>query len=348
MESRVLNYDVAIVGQGIAGTLLSWFLYKLGKKVLIIDDNFNGAASKVAAGIVNPITGKNFVQSWRISEFLPVAIQTYNELSDFLDIKTYSKTNIIRSLYNIEDENSWQAKAIDPQSELYIKSTPDFSEFSGKVDHQFAYGELQGTFTVNMFEIIEQFRDKWDKNGSYLKEKFDYFQLNIGENGFYYQEHMFDSIVFCEGFKATYNPFFPEIGMAPSKGEVLIIKIPGAPFKKMYKDKIFIVHQSDELYWLGSGYEWDTLDENPTKQKYEMLLYEAKRILKIPFEVIDHRAAIRPTMHNRRPILKVHHNIPGMYLFNGLGTKGASIGPYLARQFARFIDKGNPDDLVIS
>lgn len=76
-------YDFVVVGQGLAGTLLSYFLHKNGKSVLIIDDNFKGSSSKVAAGIVNPITGKNFIKSWRIHDFLPEARRTYDELHHF-------------------------------------------------------------------------------------------------------------------------------------------------------------------------------------------------------------------------------------------------------------------------
>ena len=60
------EFDFIVVGQGIAGTLMAWNLHLAGKKVLIIDDHHSGSSSLVAAGIVNPITGKNYVTSWRI------------------------------------------------------------------------------------------------------------------------------------------------------------------------------------------------------------------------------------------------------------------------------------------
>ncbi len=343
-----LYFDIAIVGQGIAGTLMAWFLFKHGKKVLIIDDDFKGSSSKIAAGIVNPITGKNFVNSWRIHEFLPVAIEAYDDLSDFLGIKTYTKANIVRSLYTIEDENKWLSKAGGSDGSQYIVPYPDLSEFSGKVDPQFSYGELQGTFSVHIFDLMKSFRKKWVQNDSYLKDTFNYNELTILPESLQYKNYFFKEIVFCEGYKALNNPYFTEIGFAPSKGEVLILKIPGAPFKKMYKDGVFIMHQEDDLYWVGSGYEWDTLDESPTEKKFQLLSKQAKRILKIPYEVVDHRAAIRPTMHDRRPIFLVHKEIDGMYLFNGLGTKGASISPFLARQFSRYIIGKNPENLIFA
>ena len=55
-------FDFAVVGQGISGTLISYFLAKAGKNVLVMDNNYIGSSSKVAAGIVNPITGKKFIK----------------------------------------------------------------------------------------------------------------------------------------------------------------------------------------------------------------------------------------------------------------------------------------------
>jgi glycine/D-amino acid oxidase-like deaminating enzyme len=348
METKAIFYDYAIVGQGIAGTLLAWNLHKQGKKVLIIDDNYLSSSSIIAAGIVNPITGKNFTLSWRINEFLPTALDTYEELSQFLGIKTYTKANIIRALHSVMDENTWLSRTSDPLINQYMVASADFTQFEGKVERPFGYGELTQSFYVHIYDILTSFRDRWKERGDYIHHKFDYDSLKVIENGFTYKQHSFGGIVFCEGYKAIYNPFFKDIGLAPSKGEILIIHIEGSPFSKMYKDGIFIVRQPDGNYWVGSGYEWNTTNENPSEKHYNILVQELHRILKVPFQILSHKAAIRPTMLRRRPIFLVHASISGMYLFNGLGTKGSSIGPYTAKKFAQYLINRNPLDLVLN
>ena len=74
-----MQIDILIVGQGICGTMLSWFLNKAGKSFLVIDDNNANTPSKVAAGIINPVTGRRFVYSWMIDIVMPFAAETYNE-----------------------------------------------------------------------------------------------------------------------------------------------------------------------------------------------------------------------------------------------------------------------------
>ena len=61
------------------------------------------------------------------------------------------------------------------------------------------------------------------------------------------------------------------------------------------------------------------------------------KILTIPYEIVDHKAAIRPSTIDRRPFLGLHpeHNCLG--ILNGLGTKGASLAPYFVNQFVEFL-----------
>jgi len=42
-------------------------------------------------------------------------------------------------------------------------------------------------------------------------------------------------------------------------------------------------------------------------------------------------------MHDRRPVFLKHGVKDGMYLFNGLGTKGSSIGPFAAKMFCNYL-----------
>jgi len=69
MGDKIIDY--IIVGQGLAGSLLAYELMQEGKLVCIVDEHHLGAASAVAAGIINPITGRRFAKSWRIDELLP-------------------------------------------------------------------------------------------------------------------------------------------------------------------------------------------------------------------------------------------------------------------------------------
>ena len=82
--------DILIVGQGLAGSLLAWSLIQRGQTVCVVDDKHPNAASRVAAGLINPITGRRLVKSWNIDRFYPVAAQQYKALE-----KTFSQQLLI-------------------------------------------------------------------------------------------------------------------------------------------------------------------------------------------------------------------------------------------------------------
>jgi len=68
-----------IVGQGLAGTCLAWHLWRRGVPFRIVDRE-SGGSSRVAAGLINPVTGKNFEPTPRVADFLPEAIAFYQEM----------------------------------------------------------------------------------------------------------------------------------------------------------------------------------------------------------------------------------------------------------------------------
>jgi glycine/D-amino acid oxidase-like deaminating enzyme len=80
-----MKVDYLVAGCGLSGVLLSWSLIKAGRSVIVFDDRQMHTASRVAGGIINPVTGKRMVRTWLIEELLPFARQTYGELGDELN-----------------------------------------------------------------------------------------------------------------------------------------------------------------------------------------------------------------------------------------------------------------------
>jgi glycine/D-amino acid oxidase-like deaminating enzyme len=60
--------------------------------------------------------------------------------------------------------------------------------------------------------------------------------------------------------------------------------------------------------------------------------------------IIDQPAGIRPSTRDARPFLGAHPTEQGLYIFNGLGSKGASLAPTLSREMADYIFQGKPLD----
>ena len=73
------HYNNLIIGQGLAGSLLAWHLLQADQSVMVIDNDNPCAASRVAAGLINPVTGKRLVKASGVESHLATARACYAE-----------------------------------------------------------------------------------------------------------------------------------------------------------------------------------------------------------------------------------------------------------------------------
>lgn len=339
--------DYLIVGQGLAGSVLAWMLLQKGKKIAIIDQHHVGASSAVAAGIINPITGRRFVKSWRYDELLQSAQAFYTQIEQNFQTSFFHQRNILRVLFNNKEENDLWARSAQDDYAAYIKDESDLENYEGKLQPYFSISELQGAAQLDIPLFINKIKDYFIEQEVLVQETFDHDQLSMHEDHALYKAFKADKVIFCEGHHAQNNPFFAYLPFVPAKGEVLEVRI-DAQFQKMLKHNIFIVPLSKpNHYWVGATYEWDFEDDKPTIANKTKLLERLKEAINVPFEVVAHHAAIRPTVKDRRPFLGIHPTMTELAIFNGFGTKGASLIPFWATQFVAFLENDGSLDAEV-
>lgn len=326
------SFDYFIIGQGLAGTLLAHQLRSANQKVLLIDRKKAGAASPIAAGIINPITGRRFVKSWMIEKLLPIAKETYQNLSNLLKIPLFSDQSILRALKDVGDENEWTTRCAYPDFAAYVKGLIDPIKFPQGLTPPMQMGELTGGMQVRIPDLIRTYREYALQQHFLLEEAFTHQDLKVTSNEVSYQEYTASKAVFCEGFYIRENPWFGYLPMVLAKGETFVIKAPELQLDKLYKNKLIYAPLGDQHFWAGATYEWNFKDALPSQAGYQQLLKKIKSDLSVDFEVVQHYAAIRPTVDDRRPLLGIHPKHASLAVFNGLGTKGASLGPYWAER----------------
>lgn len=333
-------HDYIIVGQGIAGTLVAHFLLQKGKKVLVIDNQHHQASSMVAAGLINPITGRNFVKSWRIDELIPFAIKTYQELEQQLDISILATKNVAMLFNTVKTENDWLVRSSNPDVIDYVTKDFDLDFYKDFLEDVQNGVEFKQAGRVRLKELVLAYKALLQNQENYLEEQFDYQALEVSSNQVTYKAISARRIIFAEGFQATQNPYFNYLPFAPAKGDILLVNIPNYPAKdKLVKHGIFIIHLKDDLYWIGSTYNRDYKTIDPTAKARKSLEERLRRVLKLPFEVIEHLTAIRPTVRDRRPFIGQHPHLKALYLFNGMGAKGSYLSPLFAAEFVAYLEQ---------
>src|SRR4051812_31411651 len=103
-------FNYIVVGQGIAGTMLSWSLMQQGQRVLVVDNYNPSSATNVSAGITNPITGRRFVKTWLIDEITPLINATYKQFEKQFSDQFFYPVSILKILDSVKAQNDWSAR----------------------------------------------------------------------------------------------------------------------------------------------------------------------------------------------------------------------------------------------
>ena len=335
-----MKYDYLIVGQGLAGSTLAHKLLAKGKKVLVYDQEKSETSSKVAAGIMNPVTGRRFVKSWRFDEFYQSAKSYYQKFEVENNVSIFHEIEIRRALFNHEEQHDFLAKIEQEAYATYLSELSVDQNLKLNFIDALAWVGIKGA-RLDFGPYLESIKATLIDSDAYKKSYLKASQINKDVDLYSYESNTFEKVVFCEGFEMKENPFFKDLPTVPAKGEVLFVKVPGLQRDKIYKHKCFLVPLVDgETFWVGSTYEWDFEDEQPTEVKRAFLVDKLKQSLNVPFEIVGHKAAVRPTGKDRRPYLGESKDSQNLYLFNSFGTKGASLVPYWADRMIEFMEQG--------
>lgn len=342
------KYDYIIVGQGLAGTLLYWYLHRAGKKVLVVDAG-KASASMAAAGIINPMTGRNYVKTWMADTLLPFARECYREMEQALGQNFYHELPIYRALHSVKEENDWMARVADPDYAAYAGEIESGSGLATYLKDAVSYGVVKGAARVDLPLLINAVRKQIEDRGDFVRASLQPEELEEREGWWHWGNYASRGIVFCEGYHAVYNSAFNYLPFAPAKGNILLVSSETKlPFN--LRDEYFVTPLGDGRYWIGSGYRWGEWDTEVNPEDIEKMLDFAHSRLAFSFQEHGRLAGIRPATRTRRPVMGPHPEHKSWFIFNGLGTKGTSLGPYFAKSMADYltVQRPLPEEVAIS
>jgi len=333
--------DVLVIGQGICGTFLTWQLEQKGLSFVVIDDDRPATASRAAAGLINPVTGRRIVKTWMIDELLSFAEKAYGDLGATLQLHCFKQTQVV-DLFPTAQMRLAFLQRLEEDSQ-YLQLPADDHHYEQLFRYDLGYGIIAPCYLADLPKLLPAFRRRLLQQNTLIEAPFDQQALIVEEQRVQYKDLTARMVIFCDGIESFGNPYFSRLPFAPNKGEALIIDAPSlAATTTVFKKGMTLAPWKDGLYWVGSSYEWSFTDPGPTqvfRQRTEALL---KDWLKVPFRITDHIASVRPATLERRPFVGFHPSHPAVGILNGMGTKGCSLAPYFAHQLTEHITEGRP------
>jgi len=334
-----MKYDYLLVGHGLAGSILAHTLAAAGHKILVLDQPQANAASRVAAGLMNPLAGKRLAKSWLADTLVPFATHFYQELEQITGQTFFHSQPILKLFSSVEEQNNWMGKSAGNQYGEFVKEVLTTLPASAEIKQEQGgiIIDKGGYVDVNLLlTCLEKIRREKDEIRT---ETFRFSDLQIQDSGIQYQNMAAKEIIFCEGYQGATNPFFGWLPFSLNKGEILDIETDIVANEYIYNKAVYVLSIGEKQWRIGATYNWRQVDDFISSEGRQELEIKLKNLLKLPFTVINQKAGIRPAVRDRRPLIGTHPKHPNVHLFNGMGSKGVMMAPYLAHHFEQVLSR---------
>lgn len=305
--------DIILVGDGIAGFCMAHYISKAGLAFKWFGNNRAGA-SKAASGIINPVSGLRYSNTFGLEAALPITKELYGSCdaikpTQILDFLTTANTKE----YFLKKIDNPALSIMDWSNSFPLKAT--FEQV----------GCINEVYQVDLGKFFESAANQIKK-----QETFDYNSLELEADSIKYNDIVAEKIIFCDGY-APQNIYTKRFNFKPNKGQALIINCPSLKCDSILKHEYTFVPLGNDDYWVGASFEWEFEREQPTTLFLVEATNKLKSILKTEFKIKQHLAGIRPSTADRIPFVGFLDAMPQVGILNGLGTKGVLWAPWMAK-----------------
>lgn len=323
-----MSIKFGIVGLGIAGSLLALELEDAGFDVTVIDDNNSSSATRIAAGLMNPILGPKLTLSPLFPTHWAQSIARYRHLEHRFKTKFLTEIPLQRLLSQSELD-LWQHKKDLPAFSGWIENTPDISPVWNA-----SFGAIEyRSFQLNTHVFLNSVREWYANTNKRIDQTFLHSDCSVLKNRIQWKDWNFDAVVFCEGARGAENPWLKSIEFRPAKGEILTVQCARYRDSKIVNWGKWLIPVEGATYKLGASAYWNWPDLKPNPHQIDSLVNSLRSRFNDEFTVEKIESGIRPSTRNRNPVFGFSPETTGIGTINGLGGTGILYGPIIANQF---------------
>lgn len=338
----MLQVDILVIGQGISGTFLSYYLQCSGYSFVVINDGWQHAASLAAGGLVNPVTGRRVVKTWKADELLPFTWNAYKQISQVIQQELIEPKSMLAFPTAPDMVQAYQ-KRLDESQHFIKKFEGDAHALRSLFAVPFNIFSIAPCYLIQVTKLLLEWKHYLHPN--LFIENFDEQALEVFEDHVQYRNISAKKIIYCNGVQAGNSRFWRNLPFVQNKGQALVVEIPGLDSRHLYKfASLTLSHLEGDNWYAGSSHELNFETAAPTADYFQQTKNALSFFIKIPYKIIDQLSALRPATVERRPFVGFHpqHSVVG--ILNGMGTKGCSLAPWFAHEFVQNLKHNKPID----
>ncbi len=354
--------DVVIIGGGVAGCSVAYFLAQMDIKSIIVENREIGSqASGYSAGGLNPLQGEGMpgpLAAFALHSF-DLNMNLWSKLHDesgidfhprFVEVikLAFDQSEIphLKEAFDIYDTSAgfsaqWieHADLYDLEPRLSKEILRGLCTYGNTVldSHLYTKALFQAANKRGSSLITGEVTGLQKKGGRITGVTLNTETLSC------------DSIVLANGPWSSIGSEWlsTSIPVKPLKGEILRMKPPigGIPSHDFTSTEASLFCRADGLLWVGATEEWKGFDDQPSIHARRTLLDGAIRMLPTLSEsvIVKQTACLRPVTPDWLPILGKVPGWQNAYLATGAGKKGILMSAGMGKAIADIITTGSTE-----
>jgi glycine/D-amino acid oxidase-like deaminating enzyme len=329
---------------------MAWQAHFRGWAVALVDRLDPETSSRVAAGLVTPVTGSRGAASWRWNEYYWPANRFYRSTERKTGRSFWGIAPTLKIFANQQECDLYGERWLNPKPE------PDEAEIHASLIATHRGSGLLAPFGACSFEpaarlntqaYLEATKEYFDSLGAFwIADISGDQEINVLHSNEVAVESLdvtAKRLVFCQGIQARTNRFFNRLPLHPARGDILQVESPMVNSDLVVHGSVWSVPIGAQQYLIGATYDRlalhnrvDDWDEDAMRFRSQLML-RWESMTQGTFSTGEHRmvaqrAAVRPASYDRHPLLGQHDEYDNLYCLNGLGSKGTLMAPHLAVQ----------------
>ncbi len=351
--------DVLIVGAGISGAAIAYFLTKEGVKPLVVEkDAFGSHASGFAYGMCLPVEGVDLPstmlpltveairlhkllaaelkeatgidESWRLMRCLLLSFDEADADDSKASVSVMRQRGVASGWLDAED-----VRAIEPRLSPEVKGALELPETGVLEAYRHTLALVEGAerrgATFRQGEVVD------------VKREAGAFRARLAQG----DEILADRLVLAMGpwASAAEKWLGVRCPVYPLKGQILRLDVaPAMECVVMYEGS-YAGPKADGLTWAGTTEERVGFDDSTTAEARDSIIRDLLKIAPALADarVVQQTACLRPLSEDHTPIVGEAPGVPGAYLATGGGRKGILMGPVVGRMISDMILRGRTD-----
>jgi glycine/D-amino acid oxidase-like deaminating enzyme len=335
---------ILIIGQGLAGTALGWRLWERGVPFLIVDRDEAVTCSKVAAGLMTPITGMRLTVSWRYALFYREALPFYRRCGRRLQQRFCLPRGYVRLLKSDAETAKWHKRRHDADMQPFLHPQPPVLD-AGVIQTPENGFQQRHAAWLDTPAYLEASRRFFAGQGAWVQGDVTPEEVQDEASGVEGRGGRFSHIGWAQGWSAQKHPLFRWVPFQSARGTILTVQADLRGERRILNRGCWLLQRPDGTLRAGATYEWQFEDPHtPAPDQLRQLEQNLAGLLKAPAKITGAQTAVRPIIKNHQALMGTHPAHPRVAFLNGLGSKGSLRAPWLARHLIEHLLDGEALD----